>query len=108
MRLAGFHAELALHAVDDDLQVQPPPMLQMIWSDSSVRRRNDGSSAASAYSDAHLLLVGLWSWARRPAITGSGKTIFDVITESGSLQRLAGGDVLQAHAGGDASAGQIS
>ena len=76
----------------------------MVWPDSSsgahAERRIFLRQAASA--------MPIFSWsalvlARRDVITGSGKTIFSSVIRSGVriAQRLAGGDVLQADAGGD-------
>ena len=113
LRLAdvGFHAELALHAVDDDFQVQ------------LAHAGDDGLAGflVGAHAERRIFLAArrprampIFSWSALVLgstaceITGSGKTIFSsVMIDFRIAQRLAGGDVLQAHAGGDVAGADL-
>jgi hypothetical protein len=106
LRLAdvGLDAELALHAVDDDFQVQLAHAgddgLATFLVGAHAERRIFGGQAAQR--DAHLLLVGLGLGLDGLRDHGLGE---DHLLERDDrirvAQGLARGHVLQAHAGGD-------
>jgi hypothetical protein len=106
LRLAdvGLDVELALHAVDEDLQVQLAHAGDDGLAGLFVGAHAEGRIflRQAAQGDAHLLLVGLGLRLDRHRD--------DRLREDHALQRddvvlraqrVAGGDVLQAHRGGD-------
>ena len=106
LRLAdvGFHAELALHAVDDDFQVQFAHA-----GDDGLARLFIGAQTEgrvflgqTAQGDTHLFLVGLGLGLDGLRDHGLREDhLFQRDDAVGIAQGFARGDVLQAHAGGD-------
>src|SRR6195952_324420 len=106
LRLAdvGFHAEFALHAVDDDFQVElahagNDGLARFLVGAQAERRIFRGQAAEG---DAHLFLVGLGLGL--DGLRDHGLREHHALERDdriGIAQRLAGGHFAQAHAGGD-------
>src|SRR5690606_25572061 len=106
LRLAdrSLDAELALHAIDQDLEMElahaRDDRLAALLVGTHAERRVFLGEARQR--DAHLLLVGLGLGLHGLRDDGLGE--LHALEDDGRVgiaQRLAGGDLLEAHAGGD-------
>ena len=100
----GFDAELALHAVDEHLQVQLAHARDLGLAGLFVGAHLEGRVllGQAAERDRHLLLVDLRLGLDRDLDHGLGEDdVLEVDRRVGRRQRVAGDDLLDAHRRGD-------